>query len=138
VDAIGIGAGVVDQLLEVEDISHIQIVGVNSSVRLDDGQNYNLRARMWRDMKDWLDPLNGPVSLANDRDLEVDLTALQYLYKNGLLLIESKDDAKKRGIKSPDRADALALTFAEPVKPRKRESTAVAAPAVALDPYAGY
>ncbi len=115
VDVIGIGAGVVDRLKEFDELSAIQIVGVNSSLRLDDGQNYNLRARMWRDMKNWLDPKNGPVSLKNDRDLEVDLTALHYSYRNGLLLLESKDEAKKRGIKSPDSADALALTFAEPV-----------------------
>lgn len=117
VDVIGIGAGVVDRLKDFEDLAEsVQIVGVNSSLRLADGQNYNLRARMWRDMKAWLDPVNGPVSLKNDRDLEVDLTSLHYFYRNGLLLIESKDDAKKRGIKSPDSADALALTFAEPVR----------------------
>jgi hypothetical protein len=32
------------------------------------------------------------------------------------MLMESKDDAKKRGIKSPDRADSLALTFAHPAR----------------------
>lgn len=116
VDVIGIGAGVVDRLKDFDDLTDVQIVGVNSSLRQDDGQNYNLRAKMWREMKHWLDPVNGPVSLKNDRDLEVDLTSLHYGYRNGLLLIESKDDAKKRGIKSPDSADALALTFAEPVR----------------------
>jgi hypothetical protein len=48
---------------------------------------------------------------------QTDLTSLHYGYRGGLLLIESKDDAKKRGIKSPDRADSLMLTFAEPVAP---------------------
>lgn len=115
VDVIGIGAGVVDRLKEFDELASIQIVGVNSSVMLDDGRNYNVRARMWRDMKDWMDPRNGPVSLPNDPDLQVDLTALHYAYRKSLLLIESKEDAKKRGIKSPDRADSLALTFAEPV-----------------------
>lgn len=137
VDVIGIGAGVVDQLMDMEQLAHIQIIGVNSSIRLDDGENYNLRSRMWRAMKDWLDPLNGPVSLVNDRELEVDLTALRYSYKGGVLLMESKEDAKKRGIKSPDRADALALTFAEPVRPRvttpKPEGQFAA-----FDPVAGY
>ncbi len=118
VDVIGIGAGVVDRLAEFDDLQDCQIVGVNSANRVDDGRNYNLRASMWRDMKAWLDPVNGPVSLKNDRLLEVDLTALQYLYKNGLLLIEGKEDAKRRGMKSPDAADAMALTFAEPVKPK--------------------
>lgn len=127
VDVIGIGAGVVDRLNEFEELQGIQIVGVNSSLKLDDGRNYNLRARIWREGRDWLDPKNGPVSLPNDQELQVDLTALHYEYRNSLLLMESKDDAKKRGIKSPDRADSLMLTFAEPVisvagvKPTKRE-----------------
>jgi hypothetical protein len=52
--------------------------------------------------------------LPNDHNLQTDLTALQYHYKAGEMLIESKDDAKRRGVKSPDLADSLALTFAEP------------------------
>jgi phage terminase large subunit len=126
VDVIGIGAGVVDRLKEFDELKGIQIVGVNSSLRLDDGRNYNLRARMARDGKEWLDPKNGPVSLTNDQELQVDLTALHYSYRGGELLIESKEDAKKRGIKSPDRADSYFLTFAEPVtavsdRPSRRE-----------------
>ena len=115
VDVIGVGAGVVDRLNEFDSLNAIQIVGVNSAVRLDDGRNYNLRAKMWRDGKEWLDPRNGPVSVVNDAELYNDLTSLHYLYKSSLLLIESKEDAKRRGIKSPDRADSLMLTFAEPV-----------------------
>lgn len=115
VDVIGIGAGVVDRLNEFPELNGIQIVGVNTSIKLDDGRNYNLRARIWRDGKDWLDPRNGPVSVTNDAELQTDLTSLHFGYRNGLLLIEAKDDAKKRGIKSPDRADSFMLTFAEPV-----------------------
>jgi len=120
VDVIGVGAGVVDRLNELDQLEGIQVCGVNSSIRLDDGRNYNLRARLWRDMKDWLDPKNGPVSLPNDMELNVDLTSLHYGYRSALLLIEAKDDAKKRGIKSPDRSDSLALTFAEPVVSNSR------------------
>jgi hypothetical protein len=129
VDVIGIGAGVVDRLNEFEELKGIQIVGVNSAIKLDDGRNYNLRAFMWRAGLEWLDPRNGPVSLPGGNDgqeLQVDLTALRYENRGSLLLIESKEDAKKRGIKSPDRADSLMLTFAEPVtavgeRPSRRE-----------------
>lgn len=110
VDTIGIGAGVADMLRR--DFGDM-VVDVNSALRTDDGQNYNLRARMWRDMREWL---KAGASIPNDNDLVTDLTALQYSYRGGSLLIESKEDAKKRGIKSPDRADSLALTFAYPVK----------------------
>ncbi len=110
VDTIGIGSGVADILRR--DFRRI-VVDVNSSLRLSDGQNYNLRARMWRDMREYLK--NG-AALPNDPDLSTDLTALQYQFRGGELLMESKEDAKKRGIKSPDRADSLALTFAAPAR----------------------
>jgi phage terminase large subunit len=55
-------------------------------------------------------------SIPNDPDLKSDLTALRYGSACGELLIESKEDAKKRGVKSPDRYDSLALTFATPVE----------------------
>lgn len=115
IDVIGVGAGVVDKLMRVyPDI----VVAVNSANRVDDGYNYNLRAKMWDDMREWLK--NAPVSLPNEQNLRVDLTALQYKYRGGLRLIESKEDAKKRGVKSPDYADAVALGFAEPVKAKKK------------------
>lgn len=137
VDTIGIGAGVADILRR--DFGDM-VVDVNSSLRMGDGQHYNLRARMWRDMREWL---KAGASIPNDGDLITDLTALQYGYKVGELLLESKDDARKRGIKSPDRADSLALTFAYPVQ--TRDEFAAAAPPIgmtaaweALDAIAGY
>jgi len=110
VDTIGIGSGVADMLRRE---FRSKVVDVNSSIRLSDGQNYNMRARMWRDMREYLK--NG-ASLPNDPDLATDLTALQYEFRGGELLMEAKDNAKKRGIKSPDRADSLALTFAIPAR----------------------
>lgn len=117
VDAIGVGAGVVDRLNEFEELAGIQIVAVNSSLKMDDGRNYNLRARMARDGKEWLDPKNGAKSIPNDPEFQTDLTSLHYSYRNGLLLLESKEEAMERGIKSPDRADSYYLTFAEPLAP---------------------
>jgi hypothetical protein len=118
VDVIGLGAGVCDRLTELAKEApggwRCQIVGVNTSLRVEDGINYNLRAKVWDEGREWLK--DGPVSLPNDPALKAELCALKYLYRNGLRLIESKDDAKKRGIKSPDLADGLMLTFAEPVR----------------------
>jgi phage terminase large subunit len=110
VDSIGVGAGAADMLRRIfGDI----VVDVNSAIRVSDGQNYNLRAKIWREMRAWI---KGGASLPADPELTTDLTALRYKYTGGLLQIESKDDAKKRGMKSPDRADSLALTFAYPAK----------------------
>lgn len=134
VDTIGLGAGVADILRR--DFGDL-VVDVNSSLRMSDGQNYNLRARMWRDMREWL---KSGASIPNDNELITDLTALQYSYRAGELLLESKDDAKKRGIKSPDRADSLALTFAYPPKRMDEWSVPVAQSAAwaALDEVTGY
>ena len=118
VDTIGIGAGVADILRREPALKDI-VVDVNSGLRLDDGENYNLRARMWRDMLIWL---KANASLPADPELMTDLTACRYSYRGSLLLMESKDDMKKRGLKSPDRADSIALTFAEPVKLRRAQT----------------
>ena len=108
VDSTGLGAGVADALRGWFDKDIV--ADVDAGRRLDDGQNYNLRAFMWSEMRDWLEI----ASLPNDQELRVDLTGTRYSYRQGLLLLESKDDMKKRGVKSPDRADAIALTFAIP------------------------
>lgn len=125
VDEIGIGAGVVDQLKAI--YGNI-VVGINSSLRMDGEKNetaafniekstqtvyYNLRAFMWGEMREWLKRSSIPV----DHDLKSELTSVRYGYRGGSLLLESKDDMRKRGVKSPNKADALALTFASPKAP---------------------
>ncbi len=56
----------------------------------------------------------GEVSLPDDDDVRADLSALRYMFtQDGRIQIESKDDCRKRLGRSPDRADALALAFAE-------------------------
>ena len=109
VDTIGVGAGVADTLRAYPGWKDV-VQDVNSSLKMTDGEHYNLRTFMWVQMKDWL----SMASIPNDQALRVALTSLRYLYKAGELLIESKDDAKKRGMKSPDESDSLALTFAYP------------------------
>lgn len=133
VDEIGIGAGVVDQLRAI--YGNI-VVGINSSLRMDGEKNelanfniekstetvyYNLRAFMWGEMREWLKRSSIPV----DYDLKSELTSIRYGYRGGSLLLESKDDMKKRGVKSPNKADALALTFADPRAPEDYMSHSV-------------
>ena len=77
---------------------------------------FNMRARIWRDMKQWIK--DGGV-LPLDATLVQDLTGVETAPRtDGLLLLESKQDMKERGLPSPNRADALALTFAYPVLPK--------------------
>jgi phage terminase large subunit len=120
---IGVGAGVADQLRLLypakNDRTPSIVVDVNSSIRVDDGVNYNVRAQMWDNGREWLK--QQPCSLPKDGELKAELCAPRYYFKGGLRLIESKEDLKKRQVKSPDRADSLMLTFAVPCKPTPPE-----------------
>ncbi len=116
VDQTGVGAGVLDQLARTRH----PVVGIAFGGSPANPENYvNRRAEMWWRMKDWL--ALGP-SLEANRDLRVDLIGPEYFVNDaGKIQLESKDDMRKRGLASPDLGDALALTFAMPVYPRRRE-----------------
>lgn len=109
IDCIGIGAGIVDRLLE---IGYDMVEGVNVARSANDKDKFkNLRAELWHDMREWLTQ-ELPVQIPDSDELLGDLTSLGYKYDSSARLqIESKDDLRKRGMKSPDTADALALTF---------------------------
>lgn len=110
---LGGGAGIYDRLKELgyKDV----VVGVNFGGSPDDGKRYaNKRVEMWANMKKWLE--DQPAKIPDDDALHADLIAPTYTFdSSGRLKLESKEDMRKRGVKSPDRADALALTFAQPV-----------------------
>jgi hypothetical protein len=113
IDVCGLGAGVYDRLKELghEDI----IVAVNSANSALNGNKYsNKRAEMWGEMREYL--LDLPVKIPDDSALLSDLCGLTYkVDSKGRIIIERKEDLKKRGMRSPDCADALALTFSYPV-----------------------
>lgn len=71
----------------------------------------NKRAEMWFDMADWVKTIG---ALPNIPDLLRELTAPLYGFQGDRLLLEPKDMIKKKLGRSPDLADALALTFAAP------------------------
>lgn len=92
-----------------------------------DAHQANRRAYMWNRLKNWLGG-QGCIPERDDR-LETDLTAPGYhINKQDKLVIESKEDMAKRGVDSPDDADALALTFAAPVGVPKRPQKPVTMP----------
>jgi len=122
IDVGGIGAGIYDRLKEM---NYRMVRDVNfGSEPLDKKKYINKRAEMWGLMNEWLS--NPPAQIPDSDDIEIDLCGLRYSYdSHGRLKIESKEDAKKRGIKSPDEGDALALTFAYPVRPKHIESSRI-------------
>lgn len=96
------------------------VIEVNFGGHSPDIHQENQRAYMWTQMKDWL-----PKGAIDSSDvLEIGLTGPGYhLNKSNKLVLESKEDMAARGEASPDDADALALTWAQPVAPVKKPAS---------------
>lgn len=127
VDECGLGAGVVDRLRELKQ----PVVGVNvadaapESARkyqtadgrkiLADAPPKRLRDHLWQEMARWVRedlPTFRDMDRDNAEDLSGELASIKYaMDSSGQLVVESKDQMKARGLRSPDIADALGLTF---------------------------
>jgi hypothetical protein len=121
-DTGGLGVGIYDRLVEQGHGDVVTAINFGSKPieppPLDDtgkpsGGPLNRRAEMWLNMRNALQ--EGRFSIPDDDGLHADLTSCGYKYDSGgRLVLESKQDMKKRGMPSPDSADAIALTFSEP------------------------
>lgn len=117
IDEGGMGAGVVDMVRMM--LPGVLVIGVNFGGKPDGmaipGDQVTVAdkaAEMWAHMRIWL----RTGAIPNDPELVAELTARQYGFDtHSAIRLESKSDMKKRGLSSPDNADALALTFAFPV-----------------------
>ncbi len=112
VDVGGLGAGIVDRLNE---LGHMDIVhAVNAGSKPLDARKYlNKRGELWSTGKQWL--IDEPCELPDNDELHADLCNTKYkIDSNSRLMIEKKEDMKKRGVRSSDCADAFLLTFAVP------------------------
>jgi hypothetical protein len=110
IDGGGVGGGVVDALKGMR----FKVVEVQAGSSAREKDKYrNKRVEMWALMREWME--TGCIPM--DDDLRDDLRAPQYEYHptTNQLTLESKEEMKKRGIASPDMAEALIQTFAKPV-----------------------
>ena len=108
----GCGGGVIDRLRQLGYRNIVEIPFGSSASK--PGKYANKRAEMWYDMAQWIKTIGVLPALA---ELKADLCQVCYDYDaSGRLRLESKDKLKERTGKSPDLADALALTFAAPVR----------------------
>jgi hypothetical protein len=108
VDSIGVGGGVVDRLRELG----VPVRGINVGEAPAMGKTYmNLRSELWFKTKGWLEDRS--CKIPRDDQLVAELTGIRYAFtSSGKMKAESKDAMRKRGLKSPDLADALCLTMA--------------------------
>jgi hypothetical protein len=108
VDSIGLGAGVLDRLRELGLPARGINVAESPAMK---GTYANLRAELWFKCKGWL--ANRDVKIPKDEQLFAELASPRYTFtSSGKMQIESKESMKKRGLPSPDKADALCLCLA--------------------------
>ena len=109
IDGGGVGGGVVDRLKQLG----YRVIEVQSGSSASDPERYlNKRAEMWGEMRDWL----SIGCIENDQTLIDDLAGPEYdVTLKGQIKLETKEQMLKRGLPSPDSADALGLTFAEKI-----------------------
>jgi hypothetical protein len=126
IDGDGIGAGVVDdvrkfwrekriakEIKQEPDIHEFH----GASSPDDPDMYYNRRAECWGLARDWL--LEG--SIPDDPELDSDLTGPNYTLPTNKILLEKKEDMKKRGLSSPDKGDTLAMSLSVTPRPLSRE-----------------
>lgn len=101
----GAGAGIIDRLRELK----YKVFEVGFGTASSEPQFYDHRTELWGRLRDWL---SGGL-IDNHKKLKSDLCnpEKELIGRESKEKLESKEKMKKRGIKSPDHADALALTF---------------------------
>ena len=122
VDVGGLGAGVYDRIVQLigrkVSVFPVNFGGKGGVVGYQgvEARTVNMAATMWVGMREWLQL----GAIEDSDDLQADLVGRQFGYDGAsAIVLEKKADMKKRGLASPDWGDALGLTFAMPVAPRK-------------------
>lgn len=130
VDTIGVGGGVADRLRDLG----WDAVDVNVSERPSvDDRFYRLRDQLWWNMKEVFE--NGTIAITEecadplkegDSELVGQLSTVKYRLNpnDGKLRIETKDERKRRGLHSPDRAEAMLMTFTQSMTGLRPEAMA--------------
>jgi len=123
IDDTGIGGAVTDRLNEINDEQQLkyEIIPVNNGAAAKDDHYGNFGSELWGQVRDMLEEnmsryilgQPGVIELPDDEKLIAQLTTRKWrMGSNGKIYLERKEDLKKRGLSSPDRADAFVLAFA--------------------------
>ena len=126
----GNGGGVIDRLRQ---LGH-SVIEVPFGGKAANPKYANKRTEMWDLMKIWL---REGGKIPEHVRLKQDLATPTYWFNGDKMMLEPKDDIKKRGLPSSDFADAACLTFAAPVvkKPRSDEPTRDGGYKAGYDPF---
>ena len=115
IDDTGVGGGVTDEMIA----RGYNVIPINFGAKASNPDKYpNLISEAWFYLQSIIDN----ISIANDKDLLVELSNREWkMDSKGRRGVESKDDYKKRGFRSPDLADATILCFYTSPEPPKIE-----------------
>jgi hypothetical protein len=121
IDVGGLGVGVYDRLTEQGfDVTAVNFGGKPVEPAAFDetgrpaGGPANRRAELWLALRKALEVEH--IKLPDRDSLQADLVSCGYRYdSSGRMVLESKQDMRRRGVPSPDEGDAVALCFSEPV-----------------------
>lgn len=114
VDDDGLGGGVTDRLHE----QGVHVTAFRGGERPMTDEFINRRAEAWWALREALREGDLAIETRDPDGLKYQLTAPRYGFDSrGRIKLESKDDMKKRGVRSPDRADALAMSYGPRVAP---------------------
>lgn len=123
VDVVGIGAGVADQLRsQGYPVQDVNVGWAPQAIRRekDVPEPANLKAELYWALRGVL--RDGAIYGLTDEETISQLVSVRYGYDaRGRLVIESKEQARKRGVTSPDRAEALLLAFTVPVLEKSKK-----------------
>ena len=131
IETTGVGGGVYDRAVEMGSDPLLDEKFAHKFIAIEPGSKptqfkrfANLRSEMYWSLRERLRPDGAKwmkIQLPNDDELKNQLASIKYKFtSDGRIILESKDDMKKRGLKSPDKADALAIAawIAVPHKPK--------------------
>lgn len=107
VDAVGIGYNFAQHIVD----QGFTVYLFNAGQRAIDSERFaNAKAETYWSLREWMQ--RGAISGLNDLETEAQLSSIRYrTTPSGQTAIESKEDARKRGVRSPDRAEAMVLAF---------------------------
>ena len=134
VDGGGVGAGVVDRLRQLRTLGLFEIQFGGKADRVDMSQSparyAQKRSEMWGWMRTWL----SVGAIPDDPELLAELAGPAFGHNaRDEIQLERKEDMRKRGVGSPDCADALACTFAYEVHPHPGAGGSWSRPQVLVD-----
>lgn len=110
VDGTGVGAGVAPQMEREHCEARSVKVASSPTTRTELGEFYQMRDQLWWSLREWLRTDTGAM-LPPDEQLIEELRTPTYEIKSGKIKIMEKKEMRSLLKRSPDRAEALMLTF---------------------------